>query len=141
MHVVHMRLDCDLDVPLMRERYGDDHANAHLADSDAVAQACWWAHRQPKSAWSNEIEIRSHTESWTYSRAGRPVCRNPEFPRRFSDRSHTMSNEASCLCGSVTWEITAEPFQAFNRHCKLCRKAHGSAFGARRPGRSESRDS
>ena len=36
---------------------------------------------------------------------------------------------ASCLCGGVTWEITAEPFQAFNCHCKLCRKAHGSAFG------------
>ena len=66
VHVVHMRLDCDLDVPLMRERYGDDHANAHLADPDAVAEAYWWAHKQPKSAWSNEIEIRPHTESWTY---------------------------------------------------------------------------
>ena len=40
-----------------------------------------------------------------------------------------MINKASCLCGSVTWEITTEPFQAFNCHCKLCRKAHGSAFG------------
>ena len=66
VHVVHMRLDCDLDVPLMRERYGDDRADAHLADPDAVAQAYWWAHRQPKAAWSNEIEIRPHTENWTY---------------------------------------------------------------------------
>ena len=66
VHVVHMRLDCDLDVPLMRERYGDDYANAHLADPDAVAESYWWAHRQPKSAWSNEIEVRPHTESWTY---------------------------------------------------------------------------
>ena len=33
------------------------------------------------------------------------------------------------MCGSVTWEITTEPFQAFNCHCKMCRKAHGSAFG------------
>ena len=40
-----------------------------------------------------------------------------------------MSNQASCLCGSVRWEITAEPFNAFNCHCKMCRKAHGSAFG------------
>lgn len=39
-----------------------------------------------------------------------------------------MKNEASCLCGSVTWEIAAEPFHAFNCHCKLCRKAHGTAF-------------
>lgn len=40
-----------------------------------------------------------------------------------------MKNQASCLCGSVKWEITAEPFHAFNCHCKLCRKAHGAAFG------------
>ena len=40
-----------------------------------------------------------------------------------------MTNQASCLCGSVQWEITAEPFNAFNCHCKMCRKAHGSAFG------------
>ena len=66
VHVVHMRLDCDLDVPLMRERYGDDLANAQLADPDAVAESYWWAHRQPKSAWSNEIEIRPHTEKWTW---------------------------------------------------------------------------
>jgi hypothetical protein len=39
-----------------------------------------------------------------------------------------MKNQASCLCGSVQWEITAEPFNAFNCHCKICRKAHGSAF-------------
>ena len=39
-----------------------------------------------------------------------------------------MNNQASCLCGSLRWEITAEPFNAFNCHCKLCRKAHGSAF-------------
>ena len=37
-----------------------------VADPDAVAQACWWAHQQPKSAWSNEIKIRPHTENWTY---------------------------------------------------------------------------
>ena len=40
-----------------------------------------------------------------------------------------MNNQASCICGSVNWEINAEPFQAFNCHCKLCRKAHGSPFG------------
>ena len=66
VHVVHMRLDCDLDVPLMRELYGDRYDDAHLADPDAVAQAYWWAHKQPSSAWSNEIELRPHTEYWTY---------------------------------------------------------------------------
>jgi hypothetical protein len=40
-----------------------------------------------------------------------------------------MNNAGSCLCGSVTWEVTAEPFRAYNCHCKMCRKAHGAAFG------------
>ncbi|MEM7226650.1 MAG: GFA family protein [Pseudomonadota bacterium] len=37
-------------------------------------------------------------------------------------------NQGSCLCGAVTWELTAEPFFAYNCHCKMCRKAHGTAF-------------
>ncbi|MBT8077207.1 MAG: GFA family protein [Gammaproteobacteria bacterium] len=40
-----------------------------------------------------------------------------------------MSNEACCLCGSVKWAVSSEPLQAFNCHCSICRKAHGSAFG------------
>ena len=64
VHIVHFRLDCDLDVPLMRAHYGDNPEG--LADPDAVAEAYWWAHQQPKSAWSNEIEIRPYTEAWTY---------------------------------------------------------------------------
>ena len=38
-------------------------------------------------------------------------------------------NEGRCLCGSVTWELSGEPFQTFNCHCKMCRKAHGTPFG------------
>lgn len=36
--------------------------------------------------------------------------------------------DGSCLCGNVTWVLTAEPFFAYNCHCKMCRKFHGSAF-------------
>lgn len=66
VHVVHVRLDCDLDMPLMQELYGDRYDPAILANTDDVAEAYWWAHQQPKSAWSNEIELRPHTENWTY---------------------------------------------------------------------------
>ncbi len=66
VHIVHLRLDCDLDVPLMRELYGDNYNADLLADPDAVAETYWWAHCQPKSAWSNEIELRPHTEAWTF---------------------------------------------------------------------------
>ncbi|MFP6742256.1 MAG: SDR family NAD(P)-dependent oxidoreductase [Alphaproteobacteria bacterium] len=66
VHIVHVRLDCDLDMPLMRELYGDDFDADKMADTDDVAEAYWWAHQQPRSAWSNEIELRPYTETWTY---------------------------------------------------------------------------
>ena len=65
VHVAHMRLDCDLDTPLMRELYGDAREPGALADPDAVAETYWWVYRQPRAAWSNEVEIRPHTETWT----------------------------------------------------------------------------
>ena len=65
VHIVHVGLDRDLDVPLMRELYGDRFDADKMASTDDVAEAYWWAHRQPKSAWSNEIELRPYTETWT----------------------------------------------------------------------------
>ena len=62
VHVVHMRLDCDLDVPVMRKRHHDPSA---LADPDGVADSYWWVHCQPPSAWSNEVELRPFSETWT----------------------------------------------------------------------------
>ena len=66
VHVVHVRLDCDLDVPLMREAYGDSFDVRNMANTDDVADTYWWVHQQPRSAWTNEIELRPYTESWTY---------------------------------------------------------------------------
>jgi hypothetical protein len=40
-----------------------------------------------------------------------------------------MINKGRCLCGSVTWELTGEPFSAYNCHCSMCQKTHGTAFG------------
>ncbi len=66
VHIVHVRLDCDLDVPYMRASYGDKYDPENLASPDDVAESYWLTHLQPKSAWSNEIELRPHTEVWTY---------------------------------------------------------------------------
>ena len=38
-------------------------------------------------------------------------------------------SSGTCLCGSVTWEISGKPEASYNCHCKICRKAHGAAFG------------
>ena len=66
VHIAHIRLDCDLDVPIMRELYGDQSDQAGLASPDDVAETYWLTYQQPAGAWSNEVEIRPHTETWTY---------------------------------------------------------------------------
>ena len=66
VHIVHVRLDCDLDMPLMREIYGDEFDSSQMANTDDVAKNYWWVHQQPRSAWSNELELRPYTEEWTY---------------------------------------------------------------------------
>lgn len=65
VHVAHLRLDCDLDVPIIRQMRGDKFRPESVAQPDDVAQTYLWVHKQPRSAWSNEVELRPYTESWT----------------------------------------------------------------------------
>ena len=65
VHIAHFRLDCDLDVPVMRELYGERYDPEILAKPDDVAETYWLTHLQPTGAWSNEIEIRPSKETWT----------------------------------------------------------------------------
>ncbi len=37
----------------------------------------------------------------------------------------------SCLCGGITYEISAPLKGVLNCHCSMCRKAHGAAFRTR----------
>lgn len=39
--------------------------------------------------------------------------------------------QGSCLCGGITYEITAPLKGVLNCHCSMCRKAHGAAFRTR----------
>jgi len=66
IHIAHIRLDCTLDVPLIREWYGDNFVEEETANVDDVAESYWWVHQQPKSAWSNEVELRPYTENWSF---------------------------------------------------------------------------
>lgn len=66
VHVAHVRLDCALDVPIVRKYYGDEFNESNTSNTDDVAESYYWIHQQPKSAWSNEVEIRPYTEDWTF---------------------------------------------------------------------------
>ncbi len=65
IHVVHVRLDCVLDTPGVRKVYGELDPES-MSNTDDVAETYYWLHRQPRSAWSNEVELRPYTEEWTY---------------------------------------------------------------------------
>ena len=65
VHVVHFRLDCELDVPYSHAQHPGAVDTDTMSHPDDVAQAYWHAHIQPKSAWSNEIELRPYAEQWT----------------------------------------------------------------------------
>jgi NAD(P)-dependent dehydrogenase (short-subunit alcohol dehydrogenase family) len=66
VHVAHVRLDCALDVPAVRKYYGDKFDESNTSNTDDVAETYFWIYKQPKSAWSNEVEVRPFTEDWTY---------------------------------------------------------------------------
>ena len=66
IHIAHMRLDCDLDVPIIRNLYGNNYNPETLANPNDVAQTYWLTYLQPSGAWSNEVEIRPSHETWTY---------------------------------------------------------------------------
>lgn len=63
--MAHVRLDCALDVPIVRTMMGKDYRQELTASTDDVARTYLWVHQQPRSAWSNEVELRPFTENWT----------------------------------------------------------------------------
>lgn len=67
LHVAHVVLDGGLDTPAVRERFPDATAKLGpdaLLDTDAVAEACWQLHCQPRSAWAQELVLRPWVERW-----------------------------------------------------------------------------
>ena len=41
-----------------------DKGRDGLLDPDAIAEAYWQIHRQPRSAWTHELDLRPYKESF-----------------------------------------------------------------------------
>ena len=63
IHVVHVIVDGQIDTPRLRAR-APDRAAETLIPPDAIAEAVIHALKQPKNAWTHEIDIRPFTESF-----------------------------------------------------------------------------
>ena len=72
IHVAHLVIDAGVDTAWVRERIaeraGSDAAALLPPDTlmrpEAVADAYWHLHQQPRDAWTFELEIRPFRESW-----------------------------------------------------------------------------
>jgi NAD(P)-dependent dehydrogenase (short-subunit alcohol dehydrogenase family) len=60
VHIAHMIIDGVIGEPRSgRGRCGGETASSAGADPDAVAQSYWHVHAQDRSAWTQEMDIRS----------------------------------------------------------------------------------
>lgn len=67
IHVAHLIIDAGVDTAWVRERireHGGDEESRVLMRPEAVAEAYWALHQQPKDAWTFEQDIRPFSEKW-----------------------------------------------------------------------------
>jgi NAD(P)-dependent dehydrogenase (short-subunit alcohol dehydrogenase family) len=72
IHIAHLVIDSGVDTQWVRERIkakeGEDALASldadRLMNPEAVAETYWQLYKQPRSAWSSEIEIRPSGEKW-----------------------------------------------------------------------------
>lgn len=67
VHVAHFIIDGVIDGEMVRSRFGDylDQLGEDGGLSpDAIAEAYWFVHNQPKSAWTQELDLRPFKENW-----------------------------------------------------------------------------
>ena len=67
IHVGHVVVDGQIDSEAVRARFPErvaEVADDGLLAPDAIAEAFWNLHCQPRSAWTWEIDIRPWTERW-----------------------------------------------------------------------------
>jgi hypothetical protein len=70
VHVAHVIIDAGVDTAWVRgviEQRGGSVADLppdSLVDPDSIADAYWFVHRQPRNAWTFELDLRPSIEKW-----------------------------------------------------------------------------
>jgi NAD(P)-dependent dehydrogenase (short-subunit alcohol dehydrogenase family) len=67
IHVAHIVVDGAIDTPFIRENFPERYAlkeRAGILDPEAIAENYWQLHRQPRSAWTHELDLRPWMEAW-----------------------------------------------------------------------------
>ena len=68
IHVAHVVVDGGIDTAFTRDRRGDAYealkAQGGILDPEAIAENYWHLHCQPRSAWTQEMDLRPWVEHW-----------------------------------------------------------------------------
>ena len=65
IHACFFRLDCVTDVPWVVKMMPDLFNAGKMASTAAIADSYWWVHTQPATAWTNELDVRPSSETWS----------------------------------------------------------------------------
>ena len=67
IHVAHTIIDGAIDTAFIRDNFPERYALKErdgILDPDAIAENYWLLHRQPRSAWTHELDLRPWIETW-----------------------------------------------------------------------------
>ena len=67
IHVAHIVIDGAIDSPFIRQIFPDVdqlREDDKILNPDHIAQVFWDIHKQPRTAWTHEIDIRPWAEKW-----------------------------------------------------------------------------
>ena len=68
IHVAHVVIEGGIDTAFTQqrrgERYAELKANYGILDPEAIAENYWNLHRQQRSAWTQELDLRPWSETW-----------------------------------------------------------------------------
>jgi len=67
IHVAHVLIDGVIDSPFIQELFPDIdalRAEDKVLAPEAIAENFVWLHRQPRSAWTQEMDLRPWAETW-----------------------------------------------------------------------------
>jgi hypothetical protein len=65
--VAHLVIDAGVDTEWVRQRIaarGDSAAGRVLMNPASIAETYWQLHRQPRDAWTHELDLRPDRETW-----------------------------------------------------------------------------
>ncbi len=67
IHVAQIIVDAAIDTEFIRENFPQRYAlkdQGGIVDPEAIAESYWQLHRQPRNAWTHEMDLRPWIETW-----------------------------------------------------------------------------